>query len=128
MMHRPQRVADAIRDAVAEVVTSELADPGLGFVTITRCRMSRDLKIATVYLSVMGDDKHREAALKALDRARGYIRHRLRQHVQLRYVPELQFRHDDLLDHEWRMGSIIDDLFPDKPRAASDLDEPDPDA
>ncbi len=124
MLHRQQRVADAIRDAVAAIVTSGLADPDIGFATVTRCRVTRDLKLATVFVSFMGDRERQQAGLHALERARGFIRRQLRDHVQLRYLPELRFRLDDVIDHERRVDGILEDLFPDKHRDATDLDTP----
>ncbi len=120
MQYRDRRVADAIRDAVAEIVLTELADPAVGFVTVTRAHVSRDLKTATVYFSILGDAKQQDKGFKALEHARGFIRRHLHQHVKLRYLPELRFQRDETLDHERRVGTILDDLFPDGPQPESE--------
>ncbi len=112
MQHRERRVADAIKEAVAEIILNEMSDPKIGFVTVTRSRVSRDLKNATVYVSIMGNEKVREQGFKHLERARDFIRRRLAQHVKLRYVPELRFALDDVYAHERYVGGILDDLFP----------------
>jgi ribosome-binding factor A len=115
MQHRDKRVADAIKDSVANIVLSELSDPGIGFVTVTRCHISRDLKNATVYFSVMGDEATQQQSLEHLQRARGYIRRRLGQMVKFRVVPELRFALDDVLARETHINEIIYELHKNEP-------------
>ena len=115
MQHRDRRVADAIKDSVAKIVLTELSDPKIGFVTVTRCHISRDLKNATVYFSVMGDEKTRQQSLNHLRHAGAYIRRRLGQMVAFRTLPELRFELDDLLAHEMHINEIISDLHKTEP-------------
>jgi ribosome-binding factor A len=110
MQHRDKRVADAIKDSVAKIVVSELSDPKIGFVTVTRCHISRDLKNATVYFSIMGDETTRQQSFEHLQGARGYIRRRLGQMVMFRVLPELRFALDDVLAHEVHINKIISEL------------------
>ena len=110
MQHRDKRVADAVKDSVAKIVLTELSDPKIGFVTVTRCHISRDLKNATVYFSVMGDEQTRQKSFEHLQGARSYIRRRLGQMVAFRVVPELRFALDDLLAHEMHINEIISEL------------------
>ncbi len=107
MQHRDRRVADAIKDTVAAIITCELSDPGIGFVTVTRATVSHDLRHATVYLSVMGDERRREEGLAHIRHAGGFIRRRLGQRVKLRYLPELRFALDEVLAHEIRVGELL---------------------
>jgi ribosome-binding factor A len=113
MQHRKQRVADAIKDAVASIVLKDIADPRLGFVTVTRCSISKDLRIATVYFSVLGSEDEQKASMERLEHARNFIRRHLRQYVFLRYLPELRFRFDDILAHERRVGALLDEIHQD---------------
>jgi len=115
MQHRDKRVADAIKDSVAKIVLNELSDPKIGFVTVTRCHISRDLKNATVYFSIMGDEAARQESLEHLQGARGYIRRRLGQMVMFRVVPELRFALDDVLAHEMHINEIISELHKNEP-------------
>ena len=110
MQHRDKRVADAIKDSVAKIVLTELSDPKIGFVTVTRCHISRDLKNATVYFSILGDEPTRQRSFEHLQGARGYIRRRLGQMVKFRALPELRFALDDMLAHEMHINEIISDL------------------
>jgi ribosome-binding factor A len=115
MQHRDKRVADAIKDSVAKIVLSELSDPKIGFVTVTRCHISRDLKNATVYFSIMGDEATQRTSLEHLQGACRYIRRRLGQLVMFRVVPELHFALDDVLAHEMHINEIISKLHQDEP-------------
>ena len=110
MQHRDKRVADAVKDSVAKIVVSELSDPKIGFVTVTRCHISRDLKNATVYFSIMGDETAKQQSFEHLQGARGYIRRRLGQMVMFRVLPELRFALDDMLAHEMHINEIISGL------------------
>lgn len=112
MHYRDRRVADAIRDAVAEIIIGELSDPKVGFVTVTRARITRDLKQASVYLSIMGNDQERAEGLAHLERARGFIRRRLGQRLKLRHLPELDFALDDILAQQDRVGAILSEITP----------------
>ncbi|UCG44046.1 MAG: 30S ribosome-binding factor RbfA [candidate division WOR-3 bacterium] len=120
MQHRKQRVADAIKDAVASIVLKDIADPKLGFVTVTRCSISKDLRIATVYFSVLGNEDEQQASIERLERARGFVRRHLRQYVFLRYLPELRFRLDDILAHERRVGALLDEISQDTDDSTED--------
>jgi len=123
MQHRDKRVADAIKDSVAKIVLTELSDPKIGFVTVTRCHISRDLKNATVYFSILGDEKTRQSSFEHLQRARGHIRHRLGQMVVFRSLPELRFALDDLLAEEIHINEIISDLHKNEPPSGTGTGE-----
>jgi ribosome-binding factor A len=123
MQHRDKRVADAIKDAVAKIVLSELSDPKIGFVTVTRCHISRDLKNATVYFSILGDEATQKQSFEHLQGARGYIRRRLGQMVMFRALPELRFALDDMLAHEMHINEIISDLHKNEPPDGVETDE-----
>ncbi|MEO0085817.1 MAG: 30S ribosome-binding factor RbfA [candidate division WOR-3 bacterium] len=114
MQYRDRRVADAIRDIVAEIICNQLSDPKLGFVTITRCRITRDLRIARVFVSIMGNEQQQAESLKHLERARGHIRHLVGQRLKLRYLPEISFALDDVLAQEQRIGELLNEVLPDR--------------
>ncbi len=122
MNKRDKRVADAIKETVAEIVLNEVADPGVGFVTVTRCHITRDLRVATVYFSAMGDEQQQQKSFAHLEHARGYVRRRLGERIRLRYLPELRFRRDEILAQEMRVSEIISDLHRDEAAAAEEPD------
>jgi len=109
--HRPDRVGDQIREALSELLTRGLVhDPGIGFITLTRVKVSPDLQLARVYYSSLGDAAARKETAKALERATPFLRRQVGSRVQLRRVPELKFEFDESVGHQDRVEQIIRDL------------------
>ncbi len=93
--HRVERLADQIRDDIAEMLAGELKDPRIGLATVTRVELTGDLGLARIGISVLGDETARAEALEGLSSARGYVRRQLSRRLRLRRAPELLF----VLDH-----------------------------
>jgi ribosome-binding factor A len=109
--HRPERVGDQIREALSEMLTrGAVHDPGIGFITLTRVKVSPDLQVARVYYSSLGDDTARQETAKALERATPYLRRQVGSRVKLRRVPELTFEFDESIGHQDRVEQILRDL------------------
>ncbi len=110
MKERVKRVALLIKEVVAEIILKEISDPNLGFVTVTGVEMGRDLKKTTIYFTVLGDERKMKQTETILNRAKGFIRHTLSQKITLRFIPELDFKIDQLALQERKVGKILDDL------------------
>jgi len=102
------RVAEQLQRELAVLVRDEIKDPRLGMVSISGAEVSRDLAYATVYISVLGDDKAVADSLAVLNRAAGFLRHRLGQLMRIRVVPQLKFEFDSSLQEGARMDALID--------------------
>src|SRR5262245_8489901 len=76
-MHRTERIADTLREEIAQIVGYELEDPRLTMVTVTDVRVAGDLRDASVYVTVQGDEHEHEVALRALRHAAPYVRKQL---------------------------------------------------
>jgi ribosome-binding factor A len=107
---RLDRVNHLIRDEISLLLQRELKDPRLGFVTVTEVETARDLRLAKVFVSVLGDEQQWASSLAALGSARGFIRHWLRQHLDLRVTPELEFRADRSMEHAARIQELLKHL------------------
>jgi ribosome-binding factor A len=145
--HRPDRVGDQIRQELSELLSrGAVHDPGIGFITLTRVKVSPDLQVARVYYTSLGDEAARRQTAKALDRATGFFRRRVGDRLQLRRVPELHFQFDESIGHQDRVEQILRDLHEEEERrnatsvaesatpsrervgeAGSDSDDSDPD-
>ena len=109
--HRPDRVGDQIRETLSEMLTrGAVHDPGIGFITITRVKVSADLQVARVFYTSMGDEKARRETARALGRATPFFRRQVGSRLQLRRVPELEFRFDESIAHQDRIEQILRDL------------------
>jgi ribosome-binding factor A len=103
---RMRKVNEALRHVLADGVES-LADPGLGFVTVTAVRASPDLGRAEVYVSILGTQKRRTSSLRALDRATGVLQGRVAKELHLKRTPQLSFHYDETLDRAMRLNEIM---------------------
>ena len=110
MSRRTEQVGDEIQRLLGEVIQNEVKDPRVGFVTVTGVTMTPDLQRANVRISIMGDDAQRKETMRALERAKGFLRHRVGEEVPLRTVPQLVLHLDTSLDHALRIGEVLRDL------------------
>ena len=103
----------------------EVHDPRIGFITLTRVQVSPDLQVARVYYTSLGDPAKRRETQKALDHATPFLRRQIGHRVQLRRVPEIEFRFDESIAHQDRIEQILQDLHQEEAaRGASDSGGP----
>lgn len=107
---RPERVGEQIRQELSQIISQQVHDPGIGFLTLSRVKVTPDLQLARVLYTVIGDEKQRKETQKALDRALPYLRRQIASRIRLRRVPELQFFYDQSVEHQDRIEQILIDL------------------
>jgi ribosome-binding factor A len=124
MTHRRnERVAEQIRAVLAEAVR-EVRDPAVGFVTLTGVDLSPDLRQARVYVSRLGTETDRDAAVTALNHAVAFLRHAVAEKARLRYTPVLRFVSDATIERGSRVEAIIQELHAaDEPRPREDPED-----
>lgn len=127
MSVRQERVQEQLVQEISEIIRRDLSDPRLGFITLTGAEISRDLRHAKVYISVLGDEESRRQSLIALNRASGMLRGEFARRAHLRIAPELEFLYDHGIERGARifelLHSVEDDLKPrpeDAPAAADE--------
>jgi ribosome-binding factor A len=107
---RARKLADRITQIVAEMLERRIKDPRLGFITITETRLTGDLREATVYYTVFGDEQERAATAAALDSATGIIRSEVGKQTGLRHTPSITFVADLLPDSAKRIEVLVDQV------------------
>ena len=107
---RPDRVGEDIRHELATLLAREVHDPGIGFVTLTRVKVSPDLQLARVFYTTLGDDAVRRDTERALARATPFLRRHIGARIRLRRVPELRFEFDRGVENQDRIERILIDL------------------
>jgi len=105
-MHRTERLADTLREAVAQIVGYELEDPRLINVTVTEVRLA-NTRAARVYVTVAGDEQEHKQALAALRHAVPYIRKQLGLALNLPRIPELHFVRDRVEEEGDRVNQLL---------------------
>ena len=112
MSERMRRVNEALREVLSESI-GELKDPRIGFVTVTGVDASPDLRQATVYVSVLGDERKRGATLAGLQSSHGVLQSRVNRELHLKRTPQLSFEYDPTIERGVRLSTLIDELAPD---------------
>jgi len=107
---RPTRVGEQIREDLTELITREVHDPGIGFITITHVAVTPDLQQARVNYTTLGDDQARRDTRRALERAAPFLRRQLGRRLRLRRIPELQFFYDESIERHDRIEKILQEL------------------
>jgi len=107
MAHRPERLAEAIKQEISDVVRDEMKDPRIGFVTITRVEVTADLRYAKVYVSVLGEEKEQNETVEGLKKAKGFMRSELGKRIRLRHVPEISFILDQSMDRGIKVLNLL---------------------
>ena len=103
---RLERVGEEFREVLAEEIP-KLKDPRVGFVTVTRVRVTPDLRRATVYYTVLGEEGERKATRAGLRSAAGHLRGVLGHQVRLKFLPQLVFEEDELIEESRRVDELI---------------------
>jgi len=110
MTRRTLQVGELLKEELTDIVQKEVDDPRLAFWTIIRVDVPPDLRSARVFVSVLGTDEEREATLKALRSAAGFIRRHLKPRLRMRQIPELQFVDDRSLEYAESIARTIHEL------------------
>ena len=104
---RSRAMGETVREIVARKLVEEISDPRLGLVTVTGVDVSPDLRHATVFVAVHGDEKRQAEALAGLESAKGHLRTFVSAEVNTRFSPELHFRLDPAIEESTRITDAI---------------------
>lgn len=115
---RKDRLASEIVRQTGQILIQELRDPRLGFVTVTRVKVSDDYKHAKIFVSVMGSKKQKKLSLSGLKSAQGFVQRELSRRIQMRSFPVIHFELDDSIDKAFKITALMDDIA--KKRKASE--------
>jgi ribosome-binding factor A len=121
---RPDRVSEAIREAVAMFLAEGVKDPRVtGLVTVTGVDVTRDLRHARVHVSILGTDDERKNTMEGLASVAGYLRAKLGRTLRLRVTPELEFKYDSSIAHAARIDSLLEQIRADDKTSHGSSDE-----
>jgi ribosome-binding factor A len=107
---RTNRIDELLRQEIGSIITREVADPRIGFATITKVETTPDLRHAKVWVSVIGQQKERAATISALGRAMPYVRRELGRTLRLKRIPDLHVELDDTAERGTRVLQLLDEL------------------
>ncbi|MCL2118265.1 MAG: 30S ribosome-binding factor RbfA [Planctomycetaceae bacterium] len=110
---RTLKAAEAIREVVAMSILTDLQDPRIRDVTITRVEVSGDMRHAKVFISVMGDETQEQLTLRGLQSAAGFLQAKCAKRIDTRYTPRLQFQIDEGVKKSVEVTQLLKEIFPD---------------
>ncbi len=109
-VNRIDKISEEVKREVSRIIQTDVKDPRLPMmVSVTHAKVTKDLKYATIYVSVLGDNDEKKNAILALESASKFIRHELGQNINLRLLPELIFKLDDSIEHGFYISKLIDE-------------------
>ena len=110
MVDRIIRISEEMKKEVSGIIQNELKDPRLPkMISITSLNVTKDLRYAKVYVSVLGNEEEKKNAITALKSAGGFIRREVGQRMQLRYTPEMKFELDNSIEHGVHIIKLINE-------------------
>jgi len=111
MKTRLIRINDEITRVTADTIRSDLSDPRIGtVVSVMGADTTSDLKQCKIRISIFGSKEEQEQAMEGLNRAKGFIRKRIAEIINLRQTPEISFVYDDSIEYGMRMRKLIDEV------------------
>lgn len=108
--YRIDRLKKLIKEEVSLIIQNKMKDPRIGFVTVTDIELSKDLKQAQIFLSIMGAQKEKDDTMKALKGAEGFVWETLKKSIQTKYIPRISFVMDDSLERGNRILSLLNEI------------------
>ncbi|MCL0061165.1 30S ribosome-binding factor RbfA [Thermodesulfovibrionales bacterium] len=110
---RSKRLGALLREEIADIIITKVQDTRLGFVTVTDVDLSKDLKNARVFISILDDrdrDRDRDVTIEILNSARGFIRNEVSKRVRVKFIPTIEFRIDRSIDHGGRIEKLLSEI------------------
>jgi ribosome-binding factor A len=115
------KAAEAIREVVSMAILTDLRDPRIEGVTVTRVEVSPDMRQAKVHVSIMGDDAQQRLCLHGLRSSAGYLQSKISDRIDTRYTPRLQFELDEGVKKSLAISRLLHELLPENHPAADEL-------
>jgi ribosome-binding factor A len=109
-MRRPERLAEALKEEISEVVGFELDDPDLQNATVTDVEVSPDMRDAKVYVLINGEDAEIRQTLRNLQHAATFVRQQVALNLDLRFAPHIHFARDTAEEYAARVGQLLNEL------------------
>jgi len=110
MSQRTERIDELLRQEIGAILSRDVADPRIGFATVTEVETASDLRHAKVWISVIGQRGERDETIAALSRAMSFVRRELGTRLRLKRIPDLHVRLDDSAERGTRVLQLINEL------------------
>lgn len=112
LSRRVLKASQAIREVVATAILTDLEDPRVQNVTVTRVEVAGDMRMAKVYVSVMGNENKQKLAIRGLENSAGYLQSKITDRLDTRYTPRLKFELDDGVKKSIAIAQVLAEVLP----------------
>ena len=109
--NRSRRVAEQMQRELALLIQREIKDPRIGMVTVSSVDVSRDLSVAKVYITLLGENQDIKLTLDVLQKASGFLRHELGRGSSMRSLPQIRFYYDESISRGAKLSSLINEAI-----------------
>lgn len=110
MSFKQERLEKIIEREISNIIMTEVKDDRLKFVTITKASLTKDLSIATIYYTVLGNEEQKLATSKSLEDAKGFIKSSLSKKLEIRKIPDLKLKYDESLEYGEKIEKILQEI------------------
>ena len=117
------KAAEAVREVVSMAILTQVRDPRVRDVTVTRVEMAPDMRSAVVHVSVMGSPAQERLALQGLASSAGFLQSQVAERIDTRYTPRLRFEIDKGVKHSLEIARVLGSVLPADPPAAENTDD-----
>ncbi|PHS00493.1 MAG: ribosome-binding factor A [Blastopirellula sp.] len=119
---RTLKAASAIREVVSMAILTGIRDPRVCDVTVIGVEVTGDMRTAKIHVSIMGDEKKQALCLHGLKRSAGFIQSRIKDRIDTRFIPKVEFKLDEGVKHSVEISRILQDVLPDSQDDEADAD------
>lgn len=109
-MARIERLESLFRREIAEIFQKKIQDPQLGFISITKVKLSKDYSIAKVYYSQLGNEQEKQKTYDRLLKLKGLVKYEVGKVIRIKFVPDIRFEYDDSLEKGVDLVNKINNL------------------
>lgn len=121
---RVNRLNEEVKKIISDIIRNQLRNPAISSLTsVVAVDITRDLRYATVYISVLGNNSEKEETIKALEKSAGYVRREVGKQIKVRYTPEVIFKLDESIEKGIEMYNKISKITKDNNRTLIQEDE-----
>ncbi len=106
---RNERIAEEIKKVISQIISNDLKDPRVdGLISVTKVEVTKDLRHATIFISLYGDKTKKDTTFEVISNAKGYIRRELAGKIRIKYIPEISFKMDESIEYGIHINKLLE--------------------
>ena len=109
-MNRARKLEIDLQREISFIINSKLKDPRIGFVTVTDVKLSPDYHYLDIFVSIMGEERVKNASMKGLNQCEGFIKKNLKERFRLRTIPDIKFIYDTSIEQGMKITTILENI------------------